>query len=65
MRSTLITVLRTVRSDRGSHESLLFSHREVLEAKRTAKINGSRFFSQTVQSGPGFKTLIENTITTP
>ena len=65
VRSALITVLRTVRSDRGSHESLLFSHREVLEAKRTAKMNGSRFFNQTIQSSPGFKTLIENTITTP
>ena len=43
MRSGLITVLRTVRSDCGSHESLFFSHRVVLEAKRTAKMSGLRF----------------------
>ena len=43
MRSGLIIVLRTVRSDCGSHESLFFSHRVVLEAKRTAKMSGLRF----------------------
>ena len=52
MRSGLVTVLRTLRSDHGLHGSLLFSHRAVLEAKRTAKISGSRFFwlDRTVQS---------------
>ena len=47
------TVLRTVRSDRGSHGSLLFSSRTVLDAKRTAKMSGSRFFrsDRTVRSG--------------
>ena len=44
VRSSLITVLRTVRSDCGSHGSQLFSHRAVLKAKRTAKMSGSRFF---------------------
>ena len=44
VRSDLITVLRTVRSDGSLHESLLFSHRAVLETKRIAKMNGSRFF---------------------
>ena len=43
MRSGLITVLRIVRSDYGSHESLFFSHRVVLEAKRIAKMSSSRF----------------------
>ena len=58
VRSGMITVLRTVRSDRGSHGSMLFSHRAVLEAKRTAKMNGSRFFwsDRTVRSG--FQNLV-------
>ena len=43
VRNGLITVLRTMRSDRGSHGSLLFSHRVVLEAKRTTKMSGLRF----------------------
>ena len=53
VRSGLITVLKTVRSDRGSHGSLLLSSRTVLDAKRTAKMNGSRFFrsDRTVRSG--------------
>ena len=52
MRSGLITVLRTVRSDCDSHGFLLFSHRAVLEAKRTAKMSGLRFSQsdRTVQS---------------
>ena len=53
MRSGLIMILRTVRSDRGSHGSLLFSHRAVFDAKRIAKMNDSRFFrsDRTVRSG--------------
>ena len=53
VRSGLITVLKTMRSDRGSHESLLLSSRTVLDAKRTAKMSGSRFFrsDRTVRSG--------------
>ena len=43
VRSDLIMVLRIVKSNHGSHGSLLFSHRAVLEAKRTAKMSGSRF----------------------
>ena len=47
------TVLRTVRSNCGLHESLLFSSRTVLDAKRTTKMNSSRFSwsDRTVQSG--------------
>jgi len=53
VRSGLITVLRTVRFDRGLQGSLLFSHRVVFEVKRTAKMNGSRFSrsDRTVRSG--------------
>ena len=53
VRSGLITVLKTVRSDRGSHGSLHLSSRTVLDAKRTAKMSGSRFFrsDRTVRSG--------------
>ena len=53
VRSGLITVHKTVRSDRGSHGSLLLSSRTVLDAKRTAKMSGSRFFrsDRTVRSG--------------
>jgi len=53
VRSDLITVLRTVRSNRGSHGSLLFSYKAVFEAKRTAKMSGSRFSwsDRTVRSG--------------
>ena len=58
MRSGLVTVLRTLRSDHGLHGSLLFSHRAVLEAKRTAKMNNSIFFWLDLRSCPGFKTLI-------
>ena len=52
VRNGLIKVLRTIRSDRGSHGSLHFSHRVVLETKRTAKMNGSRFsrLDRTVRS---------------
>ena len=57
VRSGLITVLKTVRSDRGLHGSLLLSSRTVLDAKRTAKMSGSRFFGRTVRSGPGFITM--------
>ena len=53
VRSGLITVLTTVRSNRGSHGSLLLSSRTVLDSKRTAKMSGSRFFrsDRTVRSG--------------
>ena len=53
MRNGLITVLKTVRFDCGSHGSLLFAHRTILEAKRTTKMNGSRFsrLDRTVRSG--------------
>ena len=53
MRSGPITVLRTVRSARGLHGFLLFCHRTVFDAKRTVKVNGSRFFrsDRTVRSG--------------
>ena len=53
MRSGLIMILRTVRSDCGSHGFLLFSHRAILEAKRTAKVSDSSFSrsDRTVRSG--------------
>ena len=53
MRSGLIMILRTVRSDSGSHGFLLFSHRAILEAKRTAKVSDSSFSrsDRTVRSG--------------
>ena len=43
VRSGLITVLKIVRSNRGSHGSLLFSYRAILETKRTTKMSGLRF----------------------
>ena len=53
MRSGSITVLRTVRLNRGSNGSLHFWHRPVLEHKRTVMVRGSRFFrsDRTVRSG--------------
>ena len=38
-----VTVLRTVRSDHGSHGFLFFSHRTVFEIKKTTKLRSSRF----------------------
>ena len=43
VRSSLIMVLKTVRSNRGSYGSLLFSYRAILETKRTTKMSGLRF----------------------
>ena len=53
VRSGSITVLRTVRLNRGSNGSLHFWHRPVLEHKRTVMVSGSRFFrsDRTVRSG--------------
>ena len=67
---------RENRSDHGSQNRVVrprfsrvpvFSHRTVLKAKRTAKINGSRFFQSdhTVRSGPDFKTLIIGSFSGP
>ena len=36
--------MRTARIVQNSHRSLLFSHRAVLETKKTAKMSGSKFF---------------------
>ena len=60
VRSGLITVLKTGRSDHGSHGFLLFSHRAVLDAKRTVKMNGLKVFrsDRTVRSG--FQNLVPN-----
>ena len=60
MKSGLIMTIRTVRSDRGSHGSLLFSHRTVLDTKRTAKMNGSRFFRSDCMVRSGFQNLARN-----
>ena len=53
MRSGSITVLKTVRLNRGSNGSLHFWHRPVLEHKRTVMVRGSRVFrsDRTVRSG--------------
>ena len=60
VRNGLITVLRTIRSDRGSHGSLHFSHRAVLEIKRTAKMNGSKFSRSDHTVRSRFQTLGDN-----
>ena len=52
-----VTVLRTVRSDHGSHGSLLFPHWAILEAKKTAKQRGSRFFQLDRTDRFGFQNL--------
>ena len=57
MRSGLIMVLRTMRSDCGSHGFLLFSHRVVLDAKRTVKMNGLRVFRSDRTVRFGFQNL--------
>ena len=57
VRIGLIMVLRTMRSDRGSHGSLFFSHKAVLEAKRTAKMNGLRFSRSDCTVRYGFQNL--------
>ena len=59
-RSGSITVLRTVRLNRGSNGSLHFWHRPVLEHKRTVMVRGSRFFrsDRTVRSG--FQNLVKD-----
>ena len=53
VRSDLITVLRTMRLNRGSNGSLLFWHRPVLKLKRTVIVRRSRLFwsHRTVWSG--------------
>ena len=62
VRTSPITDLRTVRFDRGSHGSLLFSHRTVLDAKRTTKMNGSRFFRSDCSVWSGFQNLDQKTL---
>ena len=49
----LVMVLKIIWSNHGSHGSLLFSHRVVIEAKKTAKLRGLRFLwsNHTVRSG--------------
>ena len=57
MRSGLITVLKTMRSDCSSHGSLLFFHGAVLEVKRTAKMSSSRFSQSDRMVWFGFQNL--------
>ena len=57
MRSGLITVLRTVRLDRGSNGSLLFWHRSVLKTKRIVFVRGSRLTQSDRTVWSGFKNL--------
>ena len=52
-----VTVLRTVWSDHGSHGSLLFPHWAILEAKKTAKQRGLRFFQLDRTDRFGFQNL--------
>ena len=58
VRSGLIMVLKTGRSDRGSHGFLLFSHRAVLDAKRTVKMKGLRVFRSDHTVRFGFQNLV-------
>ena len=60
VRSSLITVLRTVRLNRGSNGSLLFGHRSVLEHKRTVIVRGSRFSRSDRTVWFGFQNLVLN-----
>ena len=57
VRSGLITVLRTGRSNRGSHGFLLFSHRAILDAKRTIKMNGLKVLRSDRIVRSGFQNL--------
>ena len=58
MRSSLITVLRTMGFDCGSHKSLFFPHRAVFETKRIAKMNRLRFFRSDRMIRSGFQNLV-------
>ena len=60
MRSGLIMVLRTVRFNRSSHGSLLFSHRAVLKTKRTAKMSSLRFSWSDRMIQSEFQNLVAN-----
>ena len=58
MRSGLIMVLKTVRSDHNSHGSLLFPIERFLRLKEPQKLTVRGFSSRTVRFGLGFKTLV-------
>ena len=51
-------VFKTMKSDRGLHGSLLFSHRAVHEIKRTAKMSGSRFSQSDYMVRSEFQNLV-------
>ena len=55
-------VLRIVLSDHGSHGSMPFSYRAVLEAKKTAKLKDSRFFRLDCTVRSGFQNLGQNQV---
>ena len=57
MRSSLITVLKTMRLNCSSNGSLLFWHRLVLKLKEPWLWEVHGFPGQTIRSSPGFKTL--------
>ena len=59
MRSGLIMVLKTVRSDHNSHGSLLFPIERFLRLKESQKLTVRGFSSRTVRFGLGFKTLVK------
>ena len=58
VKTGLITVLRTVWSDRGLHESLFLLIERFFRLKEPQKLTVRGFSGRTVRSGPGFKTLL-------
>ena len=58
VKTGLITVLRTVWSDRGLHGSLFLLIERFFRLKEPQKLTVQGFSGRTVRSGPGFKTLV-------
>ena len=58
LKTGLITVLKTVWSDRGLHGSLFFLIERFLRLKEPQKLTVQGFSGRTVRSGLGFKTLV-------
>ena len=59
VRSSLIMVLKTVRSDHNSHGSLLFPIERFLRLKEPQKLTVRGFSNRTVRFDLGFKTLVK------
>ena len=60
VKTGLITVLRTVWSDRGLHGFLFLLIERFFRLKEPQKLTVRGFSGRTVRSGPGFKTLAKN-----